>query len=205
MTRAPRRLVQGVDSNPLGLILRPISWICRKPFVWVWRRVWYALIRFLGYIAPPRPARGDSKMTRNELVLAMLACAGGRSYTPVQIQKAIFLVCQQVPQIITAGPGFDFKPYDYGPFDADVYAIADTLQRAGGATVAPSPYGRWNTYAATDAGVTEGEQLLGQLAPEIREFLQKISEWVRGQSFSSLVKSIYDAYPAMRENSIFRG
>jgi hypothetical protein len=144
-------------------------------------------------------------MTRDELVLAMLACAGGRPYTPVQIQKAIFLVCQQMPELITGGPGFDFRPYDYGPFDADVYSVADSLQRDGGAVIAPSPYGRWNTYAATDDGVAVGQEILAGLEADSREFLQRTSDWVRAQGFSSLVKSIYDAYPSMRENSIFRG
>jgi hypothetical protein len=32
-----------------------------------------------------------------------------------------------------------------------------------------------------------------------------VSDWVRAQSFNSLVKAIYDAYPEMKVNSIFRG
>jgi hypothetical protein len=143
-------------------------------------------------------------MTRNELVLAMLACANGRGYTPVQIQKAIFLVCDRMPQILTDGMGFDFKPYDYGPFDADVYAEAEALQRAGDASITPSARGRWNTYAATNSGVAHGEAILRSISIESRIFLQSISDWVRAQSFRSLVRSIYDSYPDMEKNSIFR-
>jgi uncharacterized protein len=109
-----------------------------------------------------------------------------------------------MPEIITGGPGFVFKPYDYGPFDADVYAEVETLQRAGDASIASSGYGRWNTYAATDSGIARGEAILRSISGESRVFLQSISDWVRAQSFRSLVKSIYDAYPEMEANSVFR-
>lgn len=103
------------------------------------------------------------------------------------------------------GPSFNFVPYDYGPFDADVYNEAAALRLAGEAIIAPSGIGNWNTYAASDAGVVRGRSLLEQLDKPAADYLREISNWVRSQSFSSLVKSIYDAYPEMRANSIFRG
>jgi hypothetical protein len=59
-------------------------------------------------------------MTRSELILALLAAAEGRPYTPVQIQKAAFLVTRNLPQVMGEEQPFEFVPYDYGPFDADV-------------------------------------------------------------------------------------
>jgi hypothetical protein len=144
-------------------------------------------------------------MDRRDLVLAMLASAEGRPYTPVQIQKAIFLVCENLPKVIDGGPSFTFAPYDYGPFDSNVYAEAETLQALGCAVIAPSPYGRWNTYAASDDGLNRGRQILDGLDEPTRKYLKDTSEWVRRQSFSGLVRSIYEAYPRMRANSIFRG
>jgi hypothetical protein len=80
------------------------------------------------------------------------------------------------------------------------------LQRGGKAIIAPSPSGNWNTYAASDAGVRRGEQILrNELGWEAGEYIQKISMWVRSLGFSKLVKSIYEAYPKMKANSIFRG
>lgn len=144
-------------------------------------------------------------MNRRELVLATLACAGGRAFTPVQIQKALFLISRNVPHLVDEGPCFQFEPYDYGPFDNEVYREAEALQAGGLATISPSPRGRWSEYAATDQGVTEGTVLLERLRPDVREYLQQVSGWVRSQSFSQLVRSIYQAYPEMRQNSIFRG
>jgi hypothetical protein len=143
-------------------------------------------------------------MDRRELVLALLACSDGRQYTPAQLQKAVFLVTRNMPQIVQGG-GFNFVPYDYGPFDADVYTEATFLHHAGDAIIAPSGTGRWNTYAATESGVARGRALLRALPASAQQYLSDVSTWVRAQSFSSLVKSIYDTYPEMRANSIFRG
>jgi hypothetical protein len=145
-------------------------------------------------------------MNRRDLVLAILAAAEGRPFTPVQIQKAVFVVCDQFPNSIDDGPGFHFEPYDYGPFDSDVYSELALLQRSGDAVIAPSVHGNWNTYAASDSGVRRGDKLLHDVAaPQERNYIQRVSDWVRSLSFNSLVKSIYDAYPHMRANSIFRG
>ena len=144
-------------------------------------------------------------MNKRDLTLAMLACAEGRPYTPVQLQKALFLATRQVPGIINQGPEFNFRPYDYGPFDSDVYTEATHLHMQGDAVVAPSGQGRWNTYSASDRGLVKGREILAQIPESSRRFLIEVSGWVRSQSFSGLVKSIYDAYPEMRANSIFRG
>lgn len=144
-------------------------------------------------------------MNRRELLLAVLACSDGRPYSPVQIQKAIFLVTENVPGLVTEGPGFAFDAYDYGPFDSSVYTEALALRADGDAVIAPSDIGRWNTYAASDAGLERGREILDAMDEQTREYLRRVSAWVRSQSFSSLVKSIYDAYPHMRANSIFRG
>jgi len=53
-------------------------------------------------------------MNRRDLVLAVLAASQGRSLTPVQMQKAAFLVTTNIPQVVTEGPLFNFVPYDYG-------------------------------------------------------------------------------------------
>jgi uncharacterized protein len=143
-------------------------------------------------------------MNRLDLVLAILAAADGRPYTPVQIQKAVFLICDEFPELIDDGPEFHFEPYDYGPFDSDVYDEISRLENAGFADIAPSAYGNWNTYAASDEGVKVGRRLLGRLNADAGHYVERVSAWVRSLSFPRLVKSIYEAYPHMRANSIFK-
>ncbi len=144
-------------------------------------------------------------MNRRDLLLAMLACSEGRPYTPVQIQKALFLVSQQMPRLVDRRSRFNFEPYDFGPFDSDIYVEAEDLKKAGDVVIAPSATGRWSTYAVSDSGLQKARQLLDGLNAPTREYLHQVSAWVRSKTFSGLVKSIYEAYPNMKENSIFRG
>jgi uncharacterized protein len=144
-------------------------------------------------------------MDRRELLLAVLAAGKGRAFQPAQIQKAIFLVCKNLPHLVHSGPSYDFMAYNYGPFDRNVYVEAGNLQAEGAAIIAPSANGRWMTYAASDEGLRQGEMILTRLKSKSRRYIESVAEWVLAQSFGSLVKSIYDAYPEMKENSIFQG
>jgi hypothetical protein len=154
-----------------------------------------------------RPGRAPqgTDMNRQDLLLCILAAANGQAYEPVQIQKAAFLVNRNVPHLIDAGPNYNFVPYDYGPFDREVYSDASMLSLAGLAIIGASPRGRWNTYAASAQGLNEGTELLRRIKPAYRDYIEKVSAWVLGQSFGSLVRSIYDKYPEMKQNSIFQG
>lgn len=158
----------------------------------------------IGQVFAHQGRSGGCTMTRNDLVLAVLAAAGGRSYSPAQLQKTLFLIAKNAPHIITAGPGFDFQPYDFGPFDRDVYVEAQTLRDHGDAEITPSPWGRWVTYAASSHGIAKGQDVLGRMNDDVKTYIQAVSSWALAQNFNSLVKSIYDAYPEMRVNSIFR-
>ncbi len=144
-------------------------------------------------------------MDRQDVLIAVLAAAEGRPYQPVQIQKAMFLLARNLPELVDEGPSFAFEPYDYGPFDMEVYNVADDLKRQGLAEIGHSNLGRWKTYAATGAGIRAGNRALDSMTVRAQTYLREVSAWVLGQSFSSLVRSIYDAYPDMRVNSVFRG
>jgi len=144
-------------------------------------------------------------MDRRELLLAVLAAAKGRQFSPAQIQKAIFLIDKNLPHLIHPGPGYTFVPYNYGPFDRTVYAEAENLRSEGEAVIAGADNGRWSTYAASDSGIEHGEMILGRLHEKSRRYVESVVDWVLAQSFGSLVKAIYDEYPEMRENSIFQG
>jgi hypothetical protein len=42
------------------------------------------------------------------------------------------------------------------------------------------------------------------LAPPTREYIASVASWVRQLSFQQLVASIYNKYPEMKANSVFR-
>lgn len=147
----------------------------------------------------------DLAMKRQELLLAILAAAEGRSYTPVQIQKAVFLVTENLPKLVTEGRNYEFEPYDFGPFDVSVYNDATTLSSAGLAEISRVQNTGWKEYAASDEGIEVGQKILAQMSRERRDYIESVAKWVRKQSFGQLVKSIYEAYPKMKVNSIFKG
>jgi hypothetical protein len=143
-------------------------------------------------------------MNRSEVILAIMASANGAALSPAQLQKAAFLVTRNAPALFD-GPSFNFVPYDYGPFDKAVYDEAAMLAALGEASIVPSQWGRWNTYAATERGIEEGRAALARAPANLKTYVEDVTNWVRQQSFSSLVKSIYEQYPEMKANSIFQG
>jgi uncharacterized protein YwgA len=140
-------------------------------------------------------------MTRQELVLAALAAGGqGAAYSPVQVQKLFFLIDEEVPQSV-GGKHFHFRPYDYGPFDSDVYTEIEQLKRAGFAEIEA---GYYRSYSLTVAGYERGQAVLANIEPAARDFIARSSRWVRKLSFSQLVSAIYKEYPEMKAASVFR-
>lgn len=142
-------------------------------------------------------------MHRHDLTLLMLAAAGGQHYTPVQIQKAMFLLDRQMPDVFDTTSRFAFRPYDYGPFDPNVYVEIERLQVEGLAEIAVNPARAMKLYAATAQGLEAAESLRSRLLPAQVAFIREVSDFVRRLSFSELVSAIYEAYPDMRQNSIF--
>jgi uncharacterized phage-associated protein len=144
------------------------------------------------------------RMTREQIVLAALASSNGATHTPVQVQKLLFLIDKQIP-LAVHGPHFNFEPYDYGPFDSQVYDTLDHLNSEGLIETEFSANLRWKKYRTTEAGLEQGNRILGQLDTNTAEYIRELSSWVRGLSFADLVSSIYNAYPEMKVNSIFQG
>jgi uncharacterized protein len=142
-------------------------------------------------------------LARRDIVLAALAAGGeNASFSPVQVQKLLFLIDRNSAQYL-GGPHFSFRAYDYGPFDSAVYDQLTALSFEGKVDVAGT--GRYRLYSLTSQGFQEGSRALSGLSPEIADYLRKLATWVRSLSFQQLVSAIYQAYPDMKANSIFRG
>jgi len=141
-------------------------------------------------------------LTRQELVLAALA-AGGRYavFSPAQVQKLFFLIDREAPHWV-GGPHFDFKPYDYGPFDRAVYEMLAMLSNEGLVDIDQS--GWYRTYSLSEPGFALGSGHLRQVEAPAAAYIQQAAAWVRSLDFKSLVSSIYAKYPEMKANSIFR-
>ena len=140
-------------------------------------------------------------MKRRNLMLAAMSVANGEVHTPVQVQKLFFLIDKEIPKLVS-GPHFDFKPYNYGPFDQDVYRELELLATAG--LVELVPQSTWSSYRLTQEGQSKGDKYFGVLKPKASEYIAEASKFVRSLSFTQLVSAIYKAYPKMRERSVFQ-
>ncbi len=142
-------------------------------------------------------------MDKTQLMLAALSTSDGEELTPVQVQKLLFLIDRNIGQEL-GGTGFKFEPYDYGPFDASIYEVLRTLESSGLASSTSTAKG-WKKYSLTATGSEAGKQYLNASPERAREYIERVSEFVRKSSFSTLLSSIYKAYPEMKVNSVFRG
>lgn len=143
-------------------------------------------------------------MTRHEVISAAMATNGAYTYTPVQLQKLLFLIDQRLaPEL--GGPHFDFKPYHYGPFDKAVYAELDSMEQKGLVEILREPHLKLRKFRLTAIGENFGRGVLDSADPKAVEYVSKLADFVRTASFPSLVSAIYQAYPEMRVNSVFVG
>lgn len=134
----------------------------------------------------------------------MLALAKGEPFTPVQIQKALFLASEKASDAFNRDSKYEFQPYDYGPFDRRVYLDVDRLEQEGLVQIKFEPAGRWRTYAVTKEGIEKGQRLAERLSADQRQMLKKIVELVRRLTFKELVSAVYRAYPHMQEGCVFQ-
>jgi uncharacterized phage-associated protein len=140
---------------------------------------------------------------RQKLVLATLAAERAASFAPVQVQKLFFLLDRNLSADL-GGPLFSFEPYDYGPFDRTVYSELEELAHKGLVAIEAAPGAGRRKYGLTAEGYEAGKAALGDLNARVRDYMVRVSEWVRSLSFAELVGSIYKQYPDMKMNSVFR-
>ena len=141
-------------------------------------------------------------MDRNDLVLAAMAAGGeNAAFPPAQAQKLFFLIDQEIAEHV-GGKKFNFEPYDYGPFDSQVYRCLEGLGENGLVLISKGPPHR--RYNLTKRGYEAGQRVFGTLPPEVQEFLKDSAKWVNSLQFEQLVSAIYQRYPAMKARSIFR-
>ncbi len=141
-------------------------------------------------------------MTREEAILAAMAAGGpDAEYTPAKIQKLMFIIDREMADHV-GGPFFDFGPYHYGPFDAAVYEVLEDLEEKGLVRIDTS--GMVRRYFLSVRGYEQGRALLDGCQDKIRSALKTLAEWILPLSFSDLVSAIYQTYPDMKVNSIFR-
>ena len=139
-------------------------------------------------------------MTREDYVLAVMSVAEGGSLSPVRVQKLFFLLDDKIPGKV-GGPYFEFAPYDYGPFDANVYHVLESLKSKDLADIKKPEFSTPSLYRLTVQGQKIGEEKFKSIPDDAQEYIVRLMEWIREKSFRQIVSSMYKYYPDMRTKS----
>ncbi|MBY0462660.1 MAG: helix-turn-helix transcriptional regulator [Alphaproteobacteria bacterium] len=134
--------------------------------------------------------------------ILLLGLRGAHAFSPVQIQKLFFLIDENIGNMV-GGQFFNFKPYDYGPFDKNVYINLEKLRDEGLVSISNDNQPSLRSYQLTPEGENEANQIATNQEDNILNYINTLSEFVRRLSFRELVAAIYDAYPQMKSNSVF--
>jgi uncharacterized phage-associated protein len=144
-------------------------------------------------------------MTAKDWTLLAIGAAKGRALTPVQLQKALFLLARNLPDRERHTSTFyEFRAYDYGPFNAEIYRDAQRLRSEGLILIDPAESVAYRDYTVTPSGSDQCAELREQLDLSTVDYLDRVVQWVRSLSFDALVRAIYRDYPEMKANSVFR-
>jgi len=142
-------------------------------------------------------------MDRSDRTALALALAGDRGLTPVQLQKAVFLLQELVP---AQADRYCFTPHNYGPFCGEVYDDARNLQANGVVSISERGASGYPEYRITaDGQESVSARSADGLNQEEVAHARRIVEWVQRQSFRGLVSAIYERWPEYRVKSVFRG
>jgi hypothetical protein len=144
------------------------------------------------------------RIYKEGLTLLALSLAEGAPLSPVQLQKAVFLLQERLPQdVLREAERFEFVPHNYGPYCADVYRVARSLAERRLVEVREGH--AYTEYLASPQGIERGNEEASKLPPDLEKLARDIVTWVRAQTFRSLVSSIYQEFPEYKVRSIFNG
>jgi len=143
-------------------------------------------------------------LKNRDITLLVIAAAGDTGLTPVQVMKSLFVISKSGFADLPSN-FYPFFAYNYGPFHPDVYRDVEALVNEGLVIEIREAGRNWSKYAIAPAGIQYAENLKGQIASELSDYINAVANWVRSLTFDQLLRAIYAEYPEMRENSVFQG
>ncbi|MGB2603712.1 MAG: hypothetical protein WBC78_08960 [Candidatus Sulfotelmatobacter sp.] len=119
----------------------------------------------------------------------------------MQLQKSLFLLGMEVPAV--RENFYEFFAHNYGPFCKDIYADAERLAQNSLIVVERTQQSH-AMFLITAIGEARVAHIKPEVPPRTWEYLRTAVEWTQQQSFSGLIRAIYDKYPEYRVNSVFQ-
>jgi len=140
-------------------------------------------------------------LSRQDWLLLFIGLPGGPYPTDqIRVMKGMFLFSQEGPPQVRRL--YNFKPYDYGPFDTQIYHDLDLLEALGMVRSDVVSGTNRRIYRLTE----KAQQHFGMLetaAPEAPlAALRGIKRRVTSLSFLDLLKHVYERYPDYAAKSV---
>ena len=142
-------------------------------------------------------------MDRRSFMMAAMSACEAEPFSPVQVQKLFFILDRKIADQTNDGPYFQFEPYAYGPFDAQVYRELEDMEEDGLILIENSDMLTPRSYRLTVKGYNLGRSMFDSMAEHHRHYIVKLVTFIHEVSFATLVSAVYKAYPEMKVNSIF--
>jgi uncharacterized protein len=140
-------------------------------------------------------------LSRQQWLLLLLGMDGGPfDMDQVRAMKGMFLLSREPGHPVALQYRFD--PYDYGPFDSNVYRDLDALRIDGLVRAEAIPGSRRRVYRLTAKGRNLFDVLAGRLGPDEIAAVAAANRHVTSLSFGSLLADIYTRFPEFRERSV---
>ena len=118
-------------------------------------------------------------MDKADVLLAALGSGDVESYAPADVQRLLFLISRQIPEVID-DPPFKFTVSGHDPFDPRVYGLLEELELDTYVSVAPQEKRRDVTL--TPAGATRAAEMLDQLPADAVDYMRRASRFVVAKS-----------------------
>jgi hypothetical protein len=144
---------------------------------------------------------GENTVGRDDLLLLMAKGAEDGSYPfdAIRAMKSAFLVSERgLPEWQLL---YNFRPYDYGPFDSSVYVSRDVLVAGGLLEERP---GNYPSYRLTEAGHARAREIAERMGSASAAWLEGIGKWASSRSFAQLLREVYAEFPQFASRSIAR-
>src|ERR1039458_7419806 len=124
-------------------------------------------------------------MNRENWTLLAISLGGDEGLTPAQLQKVLFLTGKTYPK--TLSEFYTFKPYNYGPFDKQIYLDAEALATDGLVEMIARDGNTWSYYCISEKGSERAKALIENEDTRPVSYMAKIVKWAQSLTFGQLV------------------
>jgi hypothetical protein len=128
-------------------------------------------------------ARKAASVARDDWTL--LAIAATHGLTPVQLQRALYLLGQRFPKLASGG-FYEFRPVGSGDYCEQIYRDAEALAEKGFVTIGVSDRDGGRQYRVTPAGAERARALAKHVRSPILSELHTVAAWARTRSVDQL-------------------